>query len=56
VSEHALSSLLTPAVSIMLPGHSGLMVMCLTTVDDFMLPLKPSFKLGFRPNFCLKPN
>jgi len=28
----------------------------LHTVGDFIFPLKPSFKLGFKPNFGLKPN
>jgi len=27
-----------------------------TTLGDFIFPLKPSFKLGFKPNFGLKPN
>jgi len=27
-----------------------------TTMGDFIFPLKPSFKLGFKPNFSLKPN
>jgi len=26
------------------------------TMGDFIFPLKPSFKLGFKPNFGLKPN
>jgi len=26
------------------------------TLGDFIFPLKPSFKLGFKPNFGLKPN
>jgi len=25
-------------------------------LGDFIFPLKPSFKLGFKPNFGLKPN
>ena len=25
-------------------------------MGDFIFPLKPSFKLGFKPNFGLKPN
>jgi len=31
------------------PGSSN-------TLGDFIFPLKPSFKLGFKPNFGLKPN
>jgi len=27
-----------------------------TALGDFIFPLKPSFKLGFKPNFGLKPN
>jgi len=27
-----------------------------TTLADFIFPLKPSFKLSFKPNFGLKPN
>jgi len=26
------------------------------TMGDFIFPLKPSFKLGFKPNLGLKPN
>jgi len=26
------------------------------SLGDFIFPLKPSFKLGFKPNFGLKPN
>jgi len=28
----------------------------LSTMGDFIFPLKPSFRLGFKPNFGLKPN
>jgi len=28
----------------------------MATMGDFTFPLKPSFKLGFKPNFGLKPN
>jgi len=35
---------------------SCLYCLSLTSLGDFIFPLKPSFKLSLKPNFRVKPN
>jgi len=54
-----ITSIFTSASCLVPCNQTSLLIAAYThrvTVDDFIFPLKPSFKLSFKPNFGPKPN